>query len=265
MAKKIAKAAWALALCAGACFAQDSTSALSAQDYLAMRKTTGPAALMLAVCEAGTPTSAIQALEKAGARATVFVSGQAIEGSKDLAKILRARPDLFEVGNLGRSCMSRSQALGSVYEDAKAKKPEARERVAAMAALGENLLAGQASIDKALGAKARFFAFGSDFDNSAADPFESSRLAAGLAAYLKAPGPRARYDALASAKAGFKARVILAKLDGRAGALSGPGSYGEQSVVAAMKAQEAPKLSRKASEVWMSSRRAALARELEGR
>jgi hypothetical protein len=263
--RRINKALAALGLCGafGAAQAQPPLVPLTTNDYLAMRARSGPAVLMLAACEPAAKAPSLEALARAGVKATVFVSGKAIESSPELIRLLRRRPDLFEVGNLGQTCAARQGALGDVQGDARAGKPESRDRVAALLALGKSMLDGSKSIEAALGRKARFFAFGLDFDHSAADPFEQSRLAAGLAAYLKAPGPASRYDALAGAKAGFKARVVLVKLDGpQGGPLNGPGSYAASSIEAGLRQKGAALWSRKASEAWDPRKRAALAREI---
>lgn len=244
-----------LAACGGA-WAAGETSAAAQRDYLAMRATSGPVAPMLAACSAEAPLDALAAFIATNTKATVFVSGSAIAQDGPLRKALLARKDLFEIGNLGASCGSKTAMISGIVQDAAQGRPESGQQLSRMGTLAKNIVEGSVAIEKAMGTKPRFFAFGLDFDNSAADPFEQSRLLAGIGSYLERPAATARYDALAQSKAFFGSRVAMIKME------RGGKGYGAPAIEATLRQQKAPQLARKASEAWIPGKRGALAKEL---
>lgn len=252
--KKWAVAILGCAACSGAWAAAPTPG--TERDYLAMRAVAGPAAPMLAACSADAPLDALLAFIRTNTKATVFVSAVAVAKDGPLRQALSARKDLFEIGNLGASCGSKTALINNLVQDAAQGRPESEQQRARMRALAQNIVEGSAGIEAAMGAKPRFFAFGLDFDNSAADPFEQSRLLAGIGSYLESPGAIARYDALAKSKAFFAARVPLIKMD------RGGRQYGVEAIEAALRQQRAPQLARKAGEAWIPAKRAAIASEL---
>lgn len=255
LSQKWLAAALSFAACGGA-WAAGEASAAAERDYLAMRATSGPVAPVLAACSAEAPLDALAAFIATNTKATVFVSGSAIAQDGPLRKALLARKDLFEVGNLGANCGSKTAMINGIVQDAAQGRPEDAQQLSRMGALAQNVVEGSVAIEKAMGAKPRFFAFGLDFNNSATDPFEQSRLLAGIGAYLERPAATARYDALARSKAFFGARVVMIKME------RGGKGYGTPAIEAALRQQQAPQLARKASEAWIPGKRGALAKEL---
>lgn len=248
-------AAMATAACGGA-WAAGEPAAAGQRDYLAMRAVAGPVAPMLAACSADAPLDALLAFIATNTKATVFVSGSAIAQDGPLRKALLARKDLFEIGNLGASCGSKTAMVNGIVQDAAQGRPETAAQLSRMGNLAKNVVEGSVAIEKAMGTKPRFFAFGLDFDNSATDPFEQSRLLAGIGAYLERPAATARYDALARSKAFFGARVVMIKME------RGGKAYGAAAIEATLRQQKAPQLARKGSEAWAPNKRGALAKEL---
>lgn len=260
---KMAK--WAAGACLGmaACCAH-ALSPMGPQDYERMRTPGQAPAVMLSACASTAQIDAVRALAKVGAKATVFVSADAIAEGSPLRAELLARPDLFEVGSLGATCMGKRKFFEGIAQAAAKREPEPAEVAKAMEDLAGDIVLGSQAIEKAFGAKPKFFAFGLDFDNSATDPFESSRLLAGLADYFAKPSPQARYDAFAGAKAGFAAWVVLAKLDRGLGSGAG-NSFGEGSIEAKLAKLGISKSSKKASQAWIPSKRGAFSAELAPR
>ena len=230
-------------------------------DYVRMRTPGQAPAVMLAACSANAQLDALEALAKVGAKATVFVSAEAVQEGSPLRAALAARPDLFEVGSLGMSCVSKRALFEGLGKEAASNAPETEAVSKQMLDLATDVVRGGQALEKAFGAKPRFFAFGSDFDNSATDPFVASRLLAGLADYLAKPSPQARFDAISGAKAGFNAWVVMAKIDRGAPAQAGGNLFGEGSIESKLRQLGAARSAKTASQAWIPSARGALSAE----
>jgi hypothetical protein len=153
--------------------------------------------------------------------------------------------------------------LDGVVKAARANKLEGEKERSAVESLARNLVEGSAAIEKRLGRKPKFFAFGLDFNNTATDPYDQNKMLVAISEYLAKPTPASRYDILASSKAGFDAWVLLVKMDrGAPGPLGGNKSYSEDSISSYLTKNASSFTSKKASEAWKPGKRAYLAKEL---
>lgn len=232
-------------------------------EYYRMRDMGPKAAPMLAACRSNVPMDALTALSRANMKATVFVSSEAISETGPLLVLLRQRRDLFEVGNLGSKCMSKKTLVASAREAFISGRMETDAERKAMRDFAQSIVDGSAAIERQLGSKPKFYAFGLDFNNSGSDPFEQNRLLLGAGAYLDRPTAAARYDALAGAKAGFGAWVPMVKLDRDSKSpVAGQNALNESSIQQRLDKVARATTTGKASESWIPTLRGSLSKEL---
>lgn len=219
---------------------------------------------MLSACGSNVPLDVIRALIATRTKATIFLSGEAVLEDSELRRLIKSNFDLFEVGSLGHSCWNKKSLTDGLAKSYAAKEVDKKETINEMKRWGESVALGSAEIKLAMGVKPKFYAFGSDFESYAYDPFDQQRLMVGLSDYLKKPMPGARYDVFAGAKAGFAFRVMMERMDRKADSkISGNASYSQSSFERMFSKNKLPSISKKASEVWMQAKRAKIAKEME--
>ena len=213
--------------------------------------------LMISICKEDSNLDLLKSLAKTNTKATIFVSGDALEKDNRLAIVLNSRKDIFEVESLGQHCSSKQSEFEEIKKNISSRTNQKTEELRNQAnMLAENVIKGSASIFKATGSKPTFFAYGLDFDSIKTDVFVISRLEEGLSQTLKNPNVIESFNMFANSKAVFSNWVVMGKLDRGASEKS----WDPEKLTVALKQV---KRSEKAAQSWLPFKRASNLNEMQ--